>query len=87
MAEIVYILCTLSCLVCTLLLFRGFLASKLELLFWSAICFAILAVANFLLIIDLILFPSLDLSTVRSAVSLCAVTVLIYGFIFKSEKQ
>lgn len=88
MAPLVYILCTISCLTCAVLLLRGYLASRLELLFWSAICFIILGVGNILLIVDLVLFPTgIDLGVLRSVVTLCALIVLLYGLIFKSHKQ
>ncbi len=62
MAEAVYILCTITCLACALLLTRAYRASHLPLLFWSGLCFFILAVANALLFVDLVIWPDVDLS-------------------------
>lgn len=88
MAAIVYILCTLSCLACAVLLLRGYRYSQLELLFWSSVCFFILAVANLLLIVDLVIYRNVvDLSVLRSAITLVAIVVLLYGLIFKSHKS
>ncbi|HEX8373377.1 MAG TPA: DUF5985 family protein [Chthoniobacterales bacterium] len=86
MAASVYILCALSCVVIAFLLLRGFRATRQRLLFWSMLCFIILAFANLLLIVDLVIFPTMvDLGIPRTIVSLLAVVVLIYGFIFESE--
>lgn len=89
MAATVYILCTLSCLACAVLLLRGYRNSQLELLFWSSACFFILAIANILLVVDLVIYPgkAIDLSVLRSAVTLVAIVVLLYGLIFKSHKN
>ena len=47
----------LTCLACTVLLFRGY-AHGLRLLLWSALCFVFLTLNNLLLFFDLIVFPS-----------------------------
>jgi hypothetical protein len=85
MAHLVYFLCTLAALLCAILLMRGYKRSKHSLLFWSAMCFAILALANVVLVIDLVLIPTgVDLLLWRSGLSLVAMCVLLYGLIFKS---
>jgi uncharacterized protein involved in response to NO len=87
MAEVVYILCSLASLLCAVLLMRGYRRSKHELLFWSAVCFIILGVANIVLVIDLVIIGTegADLSLWRTALSLVAMSVLLYGLIFKSN--
>jgi hypothetical protein len=85
MVQIVYILCSLACVLCAVLLMRGYKRSKHQLLFWSAMCFIILAFANFILVVDLVLVPTgVDLLIWRSCMSLIAMCVLLYGLIFKS---
>ena len=86
MATLVYILCTLSSAVCALLLWRGYVRSGLRLLFWSTLCFCILALANALLIVDLVVMPERDLSTGRTLITLFAMLILLYGLIFKSDQ-
>jgi hypothetical protein len=91
--AVVYILCTVTCVVCAFQLWRGYRRTQLQLLFWSAICFFILAIANALLFVDLAVFPGvavivlpgLELLTVRSCLTLVALLVLLYGLIFKSN--
>ena len=53
-----YLLAVLTCFACTVLLFRGYAASGLQLLLWSALCFVGLSLSNVLLFFDLVLFPT-----------------------------
>ena len=85
MALTVYLLCALASLVCALLLMRGYRATRMPLLFWSALCFFVLAVTNSLLFVDLGLFPQVDLSIWRSGITLGAFSLLLYGLIFESQ--
>jgi hypothetical protein len=87
MAAIVYALCALTSLTCAVLLFRGFRQSKARLLFWSALCFALLAVNNLFVILDLLVVPQMDLRLPRLVLSLAAVTVLLYGFVWQREER
>jgi hypothetical protein len=63
MAEAVYFLCAATSIACAWLLFRGYRASKTRLLFWSSLCFVGLAMNNVLLVVDLVLLPSVDVSS------------------------
>ena len=56
---IVYSLCTVTSLGCSVLLWRGYRRSKMRLLFWSSLCFGILAFSNLILIFDLVIFPEM----------------------------
>ncbi|MEO7932437.1 MAG: DUF5985 family protein [Chthoniobacterales bacterium] len=85
MGPAVYILSTLSCILISALLLRGYLASRRRLLFWSMLCFGILAIANCLLVLDFLIFPNVDLGSYRSVVTLVALVVLLYGLVFESE--
>jgi hypothetical protein len=81
-ASIVYLLCALTSLVCTVLLARAYRTSRVRLLFWSILCFAGLTLSNVLLFIDLVIMPSgPDLMVWRTAVTLAAVGALLYGLI------
>jgi hypothetical protein len=84
-AEAVYLLCAATSLICAVLLFDGHRRSGLPLLFWSALCFAGLAVNNLLLFVDLTVVPGTDLSVVRSAIALVSIAVLIYGLVWESR--
>ena len=86
MAEAVYILCALTSGLCTVLLTRGWLATQVRLLLWSAICFALLTVNNVVLVVDLVfLEDEADLSTVRAATGLAGLLVLLYALIYDRE--
>ncbi len=85
MGPIIYLLCAITCLGAALLLWRGYRRSHQRLLYWSALCFAIMAVSNGLLILDLVLLPDVYLLPWRSGVSQIAMLVLLYGLIFESD--
>lgn len=86
MASVVYILSSITCFICTVLLIRSYMSSRVRLLYWSALCFSALTVANVLLFIDLVVFPnSVDLRVWRLGVTLGGLMALLYGMILKSE--
>jgi hypothetical protein len=85
MAAIIYLLCTLTCLACFAFLWRAWRASRSRLLFWSALCFAGLSMNNFLLVIDRLVLPTVDLTTWRLAAALLAPLLLLYGLIWEEE--
>ena len=83
---LLYLLAVLTCLACMVLLFRGYAASGLRLLLWSALCFVGLSLSNVLLFFDLVLFPTqVDLRPWRLLTALTGLIFLLYGFIFESE--
>ncbi len=83
MAEIVYILCMVTSLLCACLLWRGYKESRTPLLFWSSLCFAGFALNNFLLFLDLVIFPEISLAEWRILPALLGVGALIYGILKK----
>ena len=85
MAEAVYVLCAVTSILCAVLLLRGHQRSKTPLLFWSALCFAGLALNNLMLLTDLVLVPSVDLTVWRSVVAVVAIGVLLVGLIWESK--
>lgn len=82
MAETVYILSGITSLTCALLLFRGFLSSQSRLLLWSSLCFFGLTLNNFLLFLDLVIIPEVDLSISRSLAAFLGLALLLYGLIW-----
>lgn len=85
MAGIIYSLCTFTALGCALLLLRGYRRSKSRLLLWSGLCFVGLSMNNLLLVLDLLVLPSIDLSSVRLIPALIGMILLVYGLIMESE--
>jgi Family of unknown function (DUF5985) len=79
-------LAVLTCLACTVLLFRGYARSGMRLLLWSALCFVFLTLNNLLLFFDLAVFAdSIDLRPWRLAAAFLGLVFLLYGFIFESD--
>ena len=81
MDRIIYILCALTCLLCTVLLLRRWRDSRYGLLFWSGVCFLTLTVANILLVVDRIVVPNVDLAILRHSVTLLAIVSMLVGLI------
>ena len=83
---VLYLLAVLTCLACTLLLWRSYARTGLRLLLWSALCFIGLTASNVLLFFDLVLTgPDVDLRLYRVVAALAGLIFLLYGFIFESE--
>jgi hypothetical protein len=85
-AGAVYILGTLIALACAVLLLRGYVRGKHKLLLWSSLCFFGLAISNFLVFLDLIVFPTqVDLYPLRLGTAAAAMLLLLYGLIWEGE--
>lgn len=82
MAAVIYALCAVTSLLCSVLLLRSYFSSQYRLLLWAGLCFAGVTLNNLLLVIDKLIFPELDLLTLRLAVMLLALSCLLYGLIF-----
>jgi hypothetical protein len=82
MDVVIYVLCSLTSLLCAFLLLRGYLRSRYRLLLWAGICFVGVTTNNLLGIVDKFIFPEGDLLTLRLAVALIALVFLLYGLIF-----
>lgn len=85
--ALVYILCFATSGLCALLLTRSYRRSAARLLLWSAVAFWLLAANHLAVFLDLVVLPGpdVDLRWVRSALSLAAVSVLIFGFVWDRE--
>jgi hypothetical protein len=87
MGPIVYILGTLTTLLCAVLLLRAYTQVRRQLLLWSGLCFGGLTVSNALLFIDLVLLPeAVDLYLLRLATAAVAMLLLLYGLVWESEQ-
>jgi hypothetical protein len=81
----VYVLCAVTALACGVLLLRGYRRSRSRLLLWCGLFFLVMAVENVVLFIDLIVLPDVNLLSVRRAVGLGGVIVLVYGLVWDEE--
>ncbi|HSK71258.1 MAG TPA: DUF5985 family protein [Pyrinomonadaceae bacterium] len=85
MVGLIYLLCALTALLCSWLLFKAYRRNGYKLLLWGALCFAGLTLNNSLLIVDKFLVPYIDLSTWRLLLTFAATAVFLYGLIWDSE--
>jgi hypothetical protein len=84
--TLVYTLCFATSGLCAFLLGRGFFRVRSRMLLWSALCFTLLAIVNLLVIFDLVIYPTgIDLRPERMWLTLIAVGVLLFGFIWREE--
>ena len=82
----VYLLCFLTSAACSLLLARNYRRTGARLLLWSALCFVFLAANNLVVIFDLLLIREVDFRLVRHLLSLAALGVLLFGFIWDLDE-
>jgi hypothetical protein len=86
MGPIVYVLGTLTSLLCAVLLLRGYGSGRRRLLLWSGLCFIGLTISNALLFVDLVLLPAeFNLYVWRLATAATAMLILVYGLVWESE--
>jgi hypothetical protein len=85
MPGIVFVLCAATCLLCAVLLWRGYRRTKVRLLFWSSLCFACLVLDNVMRYVDMIIFPERDLAILPQIPGLAAIVLLLIGLIWESE--
>lgn len=85
MAPSLYILTSLTTLLCAILLLRAYANVRRRLLLWSGLCFVGLTISNLLVIADLVLFPKIDLYSGRLAAAAIAMMLLLFGLIWESQ--
>ena len=84
-ASLVYLLCLATSALCAALLARAYMRSRASLLLWSAVCFALLALNNLLVVADVLFLPDSDLTNLRLLASLTGVGVMVYAFIWEID--
>lgn len=84
MIQLIYVLCALTSLACSVLLLRGYFRTRVRLLLWSGLCFAGLALNNALLVLDENTLVT-DLSNLRTLPALAGVALLVYGLIWDAR--
>lgn len=85
MVGLIYLLCALTALFCSWLLFRAYRNSAYKLLLWGSLCFAGLTLNHILLILDKFVVTYVDLSAFRLSITLASLMVFLYGLIWDSE--
>jgi hypothetical protein len=82
---LVFILCAATCLLCAVMLFRGYARTGVRLLLWSGLCFTGLMIDNIMLYVDVQLFPAISLAIWRKVPGLIALLILVFGLVWESE--
>jgi hypothetical protein len=85
LAGSIYLLCSLTALLCAWLLMRAYSRSQYKLLLWGGLCFIGLTLSNVLLFIDKLIIPYVDLYTERLLLTLLSLMVLLYGLVWDAE--
>lgn len=85
MAAAIYSLCALTSLACAWLLLRSYARTHVRMLFWSGLCFAVLALSNVLNVLDRFALPDVDLAPARLATALVAVLLIVFGLVWEGE--
>jgi Family of unknown function (DUF5985) len=85
MPGVVSLLCAATCLLCAILLFRGYARTGVRLLFWSGLCFLGLMLDNVMLYVDLIVVPDIELAAWAKIPGLIAIILLLYGLVWESK--
>lgn len=85
--TIVYVLCLLTSAVCAWMLGSSYRRTQMPLLLWSAVCFGFLAANNLVVVLDLVVWPDMDLKLPRLLLSLAAVSSLIWGFVWEVREE
>jgi hypothetical protein len=86
LSAAVYLLCFATSAMCAWLLARTYRRSGMRLLFWSALCFVLLALNNLVVIVDLLLIEDISFQLPRLLLSISAVGVLLFGFIWDMDE-
>ena len=74
-------LSSIPLVLCAVLLVRSYMRQRSSLLLWSSLCLVGLAINNLLLVVDLLLVPTVDLSLARQVSALAALTLLVVGLV------
>lgn len=82
MAELVYTLCFLTSAAVSFLLLRAYRRTRMPLLLWSGLGFIGLCINNFVLIADLVIYPSIDLSLYRALTATIGLLLLVFGLLW-----
>ena len=85
MVPFIYGLCGILACATAWLLLRGYRRSGYRLLFWTGLYFALSTLNNGFLMLDKLVFSSIDLSVWRHGLAFVAMVVLMIGLIRSGE--
>jgi hypothetical protein len=79
----IYCFCFLASACGAWLLMRFWRRTRTDLFYWSGACFGVLAFNNLLAVVQILIMPETDIFAYRSLVTLSALAVFLYGFIWE----
>ncbi len=85
LGTLIYFMCAATSAACAALLLRAYSHSRMDLLFWSGLCFVGLAISNVLLVVDLVFVPTVSLQLPRNLITLSSLSILIYSLIWETR--
>lgn len=85
MAAFIYLLCSITALACAVMLLRTYRHNRHRLLLWSGLCFVGMFLNNLLLMLDRLVLPEIDLTTLRLTSALLALLPLLYGLVWEDD--
>jgi hypothetical protein len=85
MDRVIYALCAVTALTCAALLLRAWARTRVRVLLWAALCFCALTLNNVLLVLDRLMFPTIDFSAWRLSAALVALLLLVGGLIVDAD--
>lgn len=85
MAALIYSLCAVTAALCAWRLLTAHTRTRLQLLLWGGICFALFALNNALVVVDRVLLPEVNLFSLRLITALLGMAALLYGLIWDAK--
>jgi hypothetical protein len=85
MSELIYFICAGASAFCAFLLIRGYFRRRTRLLFWSSVYFCGQTIANLLLVLDLVVFPDVNMALARRVVAVVTTGLFLFALIAEVE--
>ena len=85
MPQLIYGTCMLLSLAIAAMLWRQQLRQPVRLIFWTSLCFSGLALSNFVLVLDKVVYPDLDMALLRHAIALGSICLLLFGLLWEER--
>jgi hypothetical protein len=86
MEATVYLLCSITAVLVTIFLWRGYRRSRSRLLLHAGSCFAWLVLSNALLFVDRILLPGMDLALWPTVAAIIGMTTLLVAMVLQGDE-
>lgn len=85
MAQLIYATCMLLSLAIAAMLWRQHRRQPARITLLTALCFSGLALSNFVLVLDKLVYPNADMAVIRHALALASLCVLLVGLLWEEN--